>query len=48
MIEPLEFKYAKTGPFVIEKVISDDPNFLKIQFDDISPKTGQKSVRKDV
>ena len=46
MTEPLEFKYAKTGPFVIEKVISDDPNFLKIQFDDISPKTGQKSVRK--
>jgi len=46
MIESSEFKYAKTGPFVIEKVISDDPNFLKIQFDDISPKTGQKSVRK--
>ena len=48
MTEPIEFKYAKTGPFVIEKVINDDPKFLKIQFDDISPKTGQKSVTKDV
>ena len=46
MIDPLVFKYAETGPFIIEKVINDDPKFLKIQFDDISPKTGRKSVRK--
>ena len=46
MIDFIEFKYVKTGPFVIEKIITDDPKFLKIQFDDINPKTGQKSVRK--
>jgi len=46
MTESIEFKYAKTGPFIIEKIINDDPKFLKIQFDDISPKTGQKSIRK--
>jgi hypothetical protein len=40
MTESIEFKYAKTGPFIIEKIINDDPKFLKIQFDDISPKTG--------
>lgn len=42
----MKFLRLRTGPFTIKKVISNHPDYLIVQFDDIDPKTGQQSKRK--
>ena len=42
----MRFSHVKTGPFKIERVITDNPKYLIVEFDDIDPKTGRKSLRK--
>ncbi len=42
----MKISYKKTGPFKIEKIITDDPQYLIVEFEDINPETGKKSLRK--
>jgi hypothetical protein len=42
----MNFSHVKTGPFKIERVITDNPKYLIVEFDDIDPNTGRKSLRK--
>lgn len=42
----MEILHVRTGPFKIEEVISNNPNWLIVKFSDIDPKTGKNSQRK--
>ena len=37
----MKISYKKTGPFKIEKIITDDPQYLIVEFEDINPETGK-------
>ena len=41
----MAFKYAKTGPFILEKIITNDPTYLKLEFNDLNKVTNQKNIR---
>ena len=41
----MAYKYAKTGPFVLEKIITNDPTYLKLEFNDLNKVTNQKNIR---
>ena len=38
----MAYKCAKTGPFVLEKIITNDPTYLKLVFSDLNQVTNQK------
>ena len=42
----MHFSHVKTGPFKIERVITDNPKYLIVEFDDIDPKTGRSLSEK--
>lgn len=42
----MEIIHVRTGPFIIEDVITDNPDWLIVKFNDIDPETGEKSERK--
>ena len=31
----MAYKYAESGPFVLEKIITNDPTYLKLEFSDL-------------
>lgn len=41
----MAFNYVRTGPFKLNNVLDDDPEFLKLVFDDVNS-DGQPNVRK--
>ena len=41
----MAFKYAKTGPFILEKIITNNPTYLKLEFNDLNKVTNQKNIR---
>ena len=41
----MAYKCAKTGPFVLEKIITNDPTYLKLVFSDLNQVTNQKNTR---
>jgi len=40
------YKFKKTGPFILEKIITDDDKFLKLEFNDLNTLTNNKNIRK--
>jgi len=42
----MNITHVRTGPFKILDVVTDDPDWLIVKFDDINPATGKNSYRK--
>ena len=42
----MSYKYVQTGPFKLEKIITNDPYYLKLEFDDLNKVSNQKNIRK--